>query len=68
MAMVFGEITTEAKVDYEKIVRTTCRSIGFISADDGLGLEADKCNVLVNIEQQSPDIAQGVLGHLTKRH
>ncbi|KAG6750353.1 hypothetical protein POTOM_044842 [Populus tomentosa] len=48
-----------------KIVRSTCRSIGFVS--DDVGLDADKCNVLVNIEQQSPDIAQGVHGHLTKR-
>ncbi|KAA8545294.1 hypothetical protein F0562_020078 [Nyssa sinensis] len=65
MVMVFGEITTKAKVDYEKIVRDTCRSIGFVS--DDVGLDADNCKVLVNIEQQSPDIAQGVHGHLTKR-
>ena len=32
MVMVFGEITTKAKVDYEKIVRKTCREIGFVSA------------------------------------
>ncbi|XP_004297091.1 PREDICTED: S-adenosylmethionine synthase 3-like isoform 5 [Fragaria vesca subsp. vesca] len=65
MVMVFGEITTKANVDYEKIVRDTCREIGFVSAD--VGLDADNCKVLVNIEQQSPDIAQGVHGHLTKR-
>ncbi|KAG2402574.1 S-adenosylmethionine synthase [Vigna angularis] len=65
MVMVFGEITTKAKVNYEKIVRDTCRGIGFVSAD--VGLDADKCNVLVNIEQQSPDIAQGVHGHLSKK-
>ncbi|WJX84661.1 S-adenosylmethionine permease [Trifolium repens] len=65
MVMVFGEITTQAKVDYEKIVRDTCRGIGFVSAD--VGLDADNCKVLVNIEQQSPDIAQGVHGHLTKK-
>ncbi|KAL5232544.1 hypothetical protein ABZP36_031320 [Zizania latifolia] len=65
MVMVFGEITTKAKVDYEKIVRETCRNIGFVSAD--VGLDADHCKVLVNIEQQSPDIAQGVHGHFTKR-
>ncbi|KAL0375865.1 UNVERIFIED_CONTAM: S-adenosylmethionine synthase 1 [Sesamum calycinum] len=65
MVMVFGEITTKANVDYEKIVRDTCRNIGFTS--DDVGLDADKCKVLVNIEQQSPDIAQGVHGHLTKR-
>ncbi|XP_004297092.1 PREDICTED: S-adenosylmethionine synthase 3-like isoform 6 [Fragaria vesca subsp. vesca] len=56
MVMVFGEITTKANVDYEKIVRDTCREIGFVSAD--VGLDADNCKVLVNIEQQSPDIAQ----------
>ncbi|KAG2697787.1 hypothetical protein I3843_07G121900 [Carya illinoinensis] len=56
MVMVFGEITTKANVDYEKIVRETCRTIGFVS--DDVGLDADNCKVLVNIEQQSPDIAQ----------
>ncbi|KAG2326075.1 hypothetical protein Bca52824_008803 [Brassica carinata] len=65
MVMVFGEITTKAKVDYDKIVRDTCRAIGFVSAD--VGLDADNCIVLVNIEEQSPDIAQGVHGHFTKR-
>ncbi|KAL2533647.1 S-adenosylmethionine synthase 3 [Abeliophyllum distichum] len=65
MVMVFGEITTKANVNYEKIVRDTCRGIGFTSAD--VGLDADNCKVLVNIEQQSPDIAQGVHGHLTKK-
>ncbi|CAI9769315.1 unnamed protein product [Fraxinus pennsylvanica] len=65
MVMVFGEITTKGNIDYEKIVRDTCRNIGFTS--DNVGLDADKCKVLVNIEQQSPDIAQGVHGHLTKR-
>ncbi|KAJ0971980.1 hypothetical protein J5N97_019939 [Dioscorea zingiberensis] len=65
MVMVFGEITTKAQVDYEKLVRDTCRGIGFTSAD--VGLDADHCKVLVNVEQQSPDIAQGVHGHLTKK-
>ncbi|OMO99113.1 S-adenosylmethionine synthetase, partial [Corchorus capsularis] len=65
MVMVFGEITTKANVDYEKIVRNTCRCIGFVS--DDLGLDGDNCKVLVNIEQQSPDITQGVHGHLSKR-
>ncbi|KAF6172207.1 hypothetical protein GIB67_024829 [Kingdonia uniflora] len=65
MVMVFGEITTKGTIDYEKIVRDTCRTIGFVS--DDVGLDADNCKVLVQIEQQSPDIAQGVHGHLTKR-
>lgn len=43
MVMVFGEITTKAKVDYEAIVRRVCREIGFIS--DDVGLDADKCKV-----------------------
>lgn len=43
MVMVFGEITTKAKVDYEAIVRKTCREIGFTSED--VGLDADKCKV-----------------------
>ncbi|KAL3031081.1 hypothetical protein AAZX31_02G008700 [Glycine max] len=43
----------------------TCRNVGFVS--DDVGLDPDKCKVLVNIEQQSPDIAQGVHGHFTKR-
>ncbi|KAK8585935.1 hypothetical protein V6N13_050904 [Hibiscus sabdariffa] len=65
MVMVFGEITTKANIDYEKIVRDTCRNIGFTSAD--VGLDANNCKVFVNIEQQSPDIAQGVHGHLSKK-
>ncbi|MEW5315735.1 MAG: hypothetical protein WDW38_007142 [Sanguina aurantia] len=64
MVMVFGEITTKAKVDYEAIVRKTCREIGFISAD--VGLDADTCKVLVHLEEQSPDIGQGVHGMGTK--
>ncbi|KAI4320003.1 hypothetical protein MLD38_033531 [Melastoma candidum] len=65
MVMGFGEITTKAKVDYEKIVRDTCRGIRFTSPN--VGLDADNCKVLVNIEQQSPDITQGVHGHLAKK-
>ncbi|PNH00367.1 S-adenosylmethionine synthase [Tetrabaena socialis] len=64
MVMVFGEITTKAKVDYEAIVRRVCKEIGFISAD--VGLDADTCKVLVHIEEQSPDIGQGVHGMGTK--
>ncbi|RZC52997.1 hypothetical protein C5167_011851 [Papaver somniferum] len=65
MVMVFGKITTKDDINYENIVQDTFRNIGFVSND--VGLDVDKCKVLVNIEQQSPDIAQGVHGHLTKR-
>jgi S-adenosylmethionine synthetase len=64
MVMVFGEITTKAKVDYEAIVRKTCAEVGFIS--DDVGLDGAKCKVLVHIEEQSPDIGQSVHGMDTK--
>jgi S-adenosylmethionine synthetase len=65
MVMIFGEITTKAKVDYEKVIRKTCEEVGFTSAD--VGLDCHNCRVLVNIEEQSPDIGQGVHGMGTKK-
>lgn len=62
--MVFGEITSKANVDYEQIAPKTCREIGCISDDVGLGVY--HCKVLVNVEQQSLDIAQAIHGNLTK--
>ena len=64
MVMVFGEITTKAKVDYEAVVRQVCRDVGFIS--DETGLDGNKCRVLVELHDQSPDIGQGVHGMGTK--
>ena len=58
MVMVFGEITTKAKIDREAIVREVCREVGFVS--DDVGLDCDKMQVLDHIHEQSPDIAQGV--------
>ncbi|KAL6499781.1 methionine adenosyltransferase sam1 [Orobanche gracilis] len=65
MVTLLGEITTKAVVDYDKIVRDTCRQIGYTSPV--LGLDADSCQVLINIDQQSPDIAEVVHGHSTKK-
>src|SRR5580692_6863387 len=56
--LVAGEITTKATLDFQKIVRTTVRDIGFTSSE--IGFDADTCAVMVAVEQQSPDIAQGV--------
>merc|ERR1712078_296507 len=66
MVMVFGEITTGAKLDYEKIVRTTVQGIGYNSFVDDLssveskGLSCWSQEVKVCINKQSPDIAGGV--------
>lgn len=66
MVMVFGEITTQAPLDYDKIVRNEVRKIGFdsfvddLSSVDSKGLSCDSCEVLVRINKQSPDIAGGV--------
>ena len=58
LVFVMGEITTTAKVDYEKIVRDTVRKIGY--TDDNMGFNADTCEVIVKLDTQSPDIAMGV--------
>ena len=55
---VVGEISTQTYVDIPKIVRQTIREIGYTRAK--FGFDADTCGILVSIDEQSPDIAQGV--------
>jgi S-adenosylmethionine synthetase len=58
MVVVAGEITTNAKLDYAKIVREAVCEIGY--TDSAMGFDGNTCAVLTAIERQSPDIAQGV--------
>merc|ERR1712037_1008418 len=66
MIMVVGEITTQTKIDYDKVVRGVVANIGFdsyvddLSSVDSKGLSDKTCEVLVRINKQSPDIAGGV--------
>jgi len=58
MVMIFGEITTKAKINYEEVIRNAIKEVGYDDAEKGL--DHKMCNVIVAIEAQSPDIAQGV--------
>ncbi|HEY3485683.1 MAG TPA: S-adenosylmethionine synthetase N-terminal domain-containing protein, partial [Ilumatobacteraceae bacterium] len=58
LCVVAGEITTEAYVDIPKIARETIKGIGY---DNALyGFDGNTCGVIVSIDEQSPNIAQGV--------
>lgn len=58
LAVVAGEITSQADVDVEAIVRKVMRDVGYDNAATGIG--CDSCKVMVKLDQQSADIAQGV--------
>lgn len=58
MAVISGEITTSAVVDYTDVVRETILDIGY--NDGAMGFDGNTCAVLIALDKQSPDIAQGV--------
>ncbi|MBW2059494.1 MAG: methionine adenosyltransferase [Deltaproteobacteria bacterium] len=58
MAIIAGEITTKCYVDMPAIVRETIKGIGY--TDSAMGFDWETCAVITSIDQQSPDIAQGV--------
>jgi S-adenosylmethionine synthetase len=58
LALVAGEITTTAKIDYQEVVRNTIKEVGYTRGK--YGFDAETCAVLSSIHSQSPDIAMGV--------
>ena len=58
LVLVAGEITTDCYVDIPRIIRQTVREVGYTRAK--YGFDCETCGVLVSIDEQSPDIAQGV--------
>ena len=58
LVLVMGEITTKSHIDIQTLVRDVIRDIGYDRAK--YGFDADTCAVLISLEEQSPDIAQGV--------
>jgi len=58
MVVVAGEVTTKAWVDMQKVVRDTVEEIGY--TDSNMGFDFNTCAVLVSLDKQSPNIAQGV--------
>jgi S-adenosylmethionine synthetase len=58
LVIVLGEITTDCYVDIPRIIRQTVREVGYTRAK--YGFDAETCGVITTIDEQSPDIAQGV--------
>jgi S-adenosylmethionine synthetase len=66
LVLVSGEITTDTYVDIPKLARETIRRIGY--TDAAFGFDCDTCAVIAAIDEQSPDIAQGVDSAYESRH
>ncbi|KAF0219117.1 MAG: S-adenosylmethionine [Geobacteraceae bacterium] len=66
LVLLFGEISSQAQVNAARVARDTITEVGYTSAE--YGLDAEHSAVLVSLDQQSPDIAQGVDHALEARH
>src|SRR5256885_839384 len=66
LVVVAGEITTEIYVDIPRLVRERIREIGYTRAK--YGFDAETCGVMVAIDEQSPDIAQGIDASYEQQH
>ena len=58
LAMIAGEITTDARIDYPKVVREVIKEIGY--NESAMGFDWETCGVITSINRQSPDISAGV--------
>ncbi|AEV95450.1 methionine adenosyltransferase [Pediococcus claussenii] len=65
LVVVVGEISTTAYIDIQKVVRRTIKEIGYVGGE--YGFDGENCAVMVAIDEQSPDIAQGVDDSLETR-
>lgn len=63
LCMLFGEIQTEAEVNFEQVARQAIKEVGYNSSE--IGMDYKTATIIVAIDKQSPDIAQGV--HLNKK-
>ncbi len=64
LALIAGEITTNARIDYQDIVRNTIKDIGY--TDSSMGFDYKTCAVIITLDRQSPDIAMGVNSSMAK--
>ena len=66
LVLVFGEITTNAKIDFKSVVKDTIKKIGY--NNPSYGFDSDSCAILIAIDEQSTDIKEGVDNSLETRN
>ena len=65
LVLVFGEITSKAKVDIKNVVKETIKNIGYDKP--GYGFDSESCSILIALDEQSSDISAGVTDSLETR-